>query len=806
MTTLQAARIQVTGLVQGVGFRPFVYHLAAQRGLLGWVRNTTGSVEIAVEGGPADLEAFVSGLRHEAPPLAQVGTVSVEPCPPSHFTSFEILSSARQPDAFQLVSPDVAICPDCLRELFDPADRRFHYPFINCTHCGPRFTLITDVPYDRLNTTMAGFPLCPACAAEYADPRNRRFHAQPVACPVCGPRVWLARASNLNGASTPEMTGLPAGGAALAAARACLAAGGIVAVKGLGGFHLACRADDEQAIRRLRARKQRGAKPLAIMVPDLTAAEALGDLDVDERAWLTSRERPIVLVRRSASAAVAASLAPGQAILGIMLPYTPLHYLLLEREDGFPTALVMTSGNHSGAPLITSNAEALEGLAGIADIFLLHNRDIQTRCDDSVLRVVPPAPAPAEPAKPAQPFTVMMRRARGFAPRPVALPWQSPPLLATGAELKNTFCLARGGLGFLSPHVGDLQNFETLQAFETGVAQMEALFRIRPEALAYDLHPDYLSSRYALARAEHEGLPAFAVQHHHAHIAAAMADAGLTGDQPVIGLACDGAGFGADGAIWGGEFLIADYAGYERASHLAYVPLPGGDGAVREPWRMALAWLSQAGLAWEADLAPVQFAVAEPTRGAAALAVVQRQLATGVNAPPTSSLGRLFDAVAALVGICQQATYEGQAAIEMEAAITPDDGPGYAFEIGRTEVEAAPVIAAVAADLRAGQPAGVVAARFHAGVAHMLLGVCQQLRRQSGLKTVVLGGGVWQNGALLRRTTQLLQADDFSVVSHRQAPANDGGLAMGQAAIAAAWLRRPAWPAGMPQPVQQIGA
>jgi hydrogenase maturation protein HypF len=786
MTTLRAARIHVSGLVQGVGFRPFVYRLAAAHGLGGWVRNTSGGVEIEVEGAADGLEAFARGLREEAPPLADVNGVEVVPCAVEHRAGFRILASQAQPDAFQPVAADVAVCDACLRELFDPADRRYRYPFINCTHCGPRLTLITGVPYDRPNTTMASFPLCPACAAEYGDPLNRRFHAQPVACPDCGPSLWFVRTGHAGEAAT-------AGEAALAAARSRLAAGGVVAIKGLGGFHLACDATDEAAVDRLRARKQRLAKPLALMVPDLATAEALCEVSAEERALLEGRERPIVVLRRKPGTPIAASVAPGQTTLGVMLPYTPLHHLLLERAPGFPLALVMTSGNLSEEPLVSDNAEALARLAGIADAWLLHNRDIHTRCDDSVVRLV----APGSAGRPTQ--RVLLRRARGYAPQPVHLPRDTAPLLATGAELKNTFCLARGRLAFLSPHIGDLKNFEMLLAFENGVALYEQLFGTRPEALAYDLHPDYLSTRYALERAEREGLPACGIQHHHAHIAACLADHGLSGERPVIGLACDGTGYGSDGAIWGGEFLIADYATFERPLHLAYVPLPGGEAAVREPWRMALAWLRQAGVAWETDLPPVRHALAQKQNGPLALAVMEQQLRAGLNAPLTSSLGRLFDAVASLVGVRQAVAYEGQAAIELETLVVDDAARGYAFEVGARQVEAAPVVAAVAADVRAGVPARVIAARFHAGVAEMLLEVCRRLRAQTGLREVALSGGVWQNGTLLRLSVARLERAGFDMYTHRQVPANDGGLALGQAAIAATWLRGAAWPATRPQ-------
>jgi hydrogenase maturation protein HypF len=757
--------IHITGVVQGVGFRPFVYALARRHGLSGWVRNTSAGVDIEVDGAPEALAAFTRLLRAEAPPLARIDEVVVRPCPANGFTAFEIVASQPVAGAFQPVSPDVSVCADCRRELFDPQDRRFRYPFINCTHCGPRFTIIQDIPYDRPQTTMAPFAMCDACRREYDDPLDRRFHAQPVACPACGPHVWLE-----NGPSKEQ----PRGEAAIQATRRLLQAGKIVAVKGLGGFHLACDATNAEAVAELRRRKLRVEKPFAVMMWDATSVASRCRLSEDERALLESPARPIVILQRTGITAVAEAVAPRQQTLGVMLPYTPLHFLLLEPEEGFAAALVMTSGNISEEPIAYGNREARERLAKVADAFLFHNRDIHVRCDDSVVRVVGAALQP-------------IRRSRGYAPFPVRLPGKVPPILAVGAELKNTFCLTRDDYAFLSHHIGDMENYETLRSFEEGVAHFERLFRSRPEILAYDLHPDYLATRYAQERAEREGVAAAGIQHHHAHIAACLAEQQHAGDRPVIGVAFDGTGYGDDGAIWGGEFLVADYAGYYRAAHLAYVRLPGGNAAVREPWRMALAYLHQAGVAWEADLPPLQadFAPGAPE-------VVRRQLQTGLNAPLTSSMGRLFDAIAALAGVRQHVGYEAQAAIELEAMVDAAEEAAYPFALdepqpdrGAAHISAAPLIRAVVADLRQGVPMAKIAARFHNGVAQMVAVTCARLRDRYQLHEVALSGGVWQNVTLLARTRTLLEEQGFTVYTHTLVPTNDGGLALGQAAIAA---------------------
>ena len=769
----EGLRLHVSGVVQGVGFRPFVYGLAARYALTGWVCNTGGGVDLELNGDPSCLQQFRRALQTEAPPLAQIEAVDARACVANGYERFEIRPSlpARRPEAVQPVSPDVSLCDDCRRELLDPSDRRYRYPFINCTNCGPRYTIITAMPYDRPATTMAHFPLCAQCAAEYADPLDRRFHAQPVACPLCGPNIWLEQddgAGRLQPVAYREE--------ALQAARRLLAQGSILALKGLGGFHLACDATDNQAVHELRRRKQRPHKPLALMMPDLAAVAHHCLLDPAAEALLLSGERPIVLLPARRDSPLTAACAPGQQTLGVMLPYTPLHLLLLERASGFPDALIMTSGNRCAEPIVFDDEQARALLAPLADALLLHDRPIHAPCDDSVVSLISDG---------SQSSLYPLRRARGYAPQPIHLPRAVPDLLAVGAEQKNTFCLARGRHAFLSPHVGDLQNMETLQAFERGVARLQALFGIQPRLLAHDLHPDYLSTRYALARAAREGLPALAVQHHHAHLAALMAEHGLGGENPVLGVIFDGAGYGSDGAIWGGEFLVADYAGFRRPYHLASAPLPGGDLAVRQPWRHALSWLAQAGLPWDEDLPPLQHGRAQSVRGIDALPVLQQQLARSVNCPQTTSMGRLFDAVAALAGVRQQVTYEGQAAIELEALVDPTCRESYEFALQGSNVDPAPLLQALVADLRHGLALPILAARFHNGVARMVLDICCRLRAATGLDEVALAGGVWQNRTLLQKTRSLLAAGGFTVYVHRRVPANDGGLALGQAMIAA---------------------
>ncbi|MGD0611386.1 MAG: carbamoyltransferase HypF [Anaerolineales bacterium] len=789
MSELRGTKVHITGIVQGVGFRPFVYGLATRYALKGWVRNTSAGVDIEVDGPEDSLQAFLKALRDELPPLARIDSLEAAWRDSHGFQEFEIVPSEELEGAFQPISPDVAICPDCLHELFDPQDRRYRYPFINCTNCGPRFTIITDIPYDRPKTTMARFAMCPDCAAEYIDPRNRRFHAQPVACPVCGPSVWLEDGSSRPGAGQPKR-----GDEAIRKAQHLLGAGKILAVKGLGGFHLACDATNPIAVAELRRRKLRVDKPFALMMLDLSAVQRHCRVSQAERDLLESRARPIVLLHRRAGSGIALEVAPQQETLGVMLPYTPLHYLLLVDSQPELTALVMTSGNLSEEPIATDNDEARQRLAALADGFLMHDRDIRTRCDDSVVRVFPsgvddqPPPGAGLAGRKHSSGTPVgglypLRRSRGYAPDSIQLPVEVPPILAVGPELKNTFCLTRDRYAFLSHHIGDMQNYETLRSFEDGIAHYERLFRIRPQAIAHDMHPDYLPTRYALQRGMQAGLPTLGIQHHHAHIAACMADNGLCGEEPVIGVSFDGTGYGEDGAIWGGEFLVADYAAFQRPFHIAYFPLPGGDAAIRRPARTALALLWSLGMEWEEFLAPCADLCAEERLA------LRVQLERSLNTPLTSSLGRLFDAVAALAGGRQKVNYEAQAAIELEAALDPGEGGAYPFEPHQAAVDLAPAIQALLADVRAGIALPVISARFHNGLAEMVCQVCLKIRRESGLSQVALSGGVWQNMALLERTIVRLRAEHFPVLIHHQVPANDGGVSLGQAVVAATRLR-----------------
>ncbi len=762
MTAMQGIRIHITGIVQGVGFRPFVYGLAARLGLAGWVRNTSAGVDIEADGSPEALESFLSLLRSEAPPLSHIDSLTGEPLAAQGFSSFEILHSEAISSAFQPISPDIAICEDCLRELFDPSDRRYRYPFINCTNCGPRFTIIKDIPYDRPATTMAPFQMCPECGKEYSDPLDRRFHAQPVACPQCGPAVWLE--SPVKG----SWVQLARGGEAIQEARHLLMQGRILAIKGLGGFHLACDALDPAAVLRLRERKLRVDKPFALMMPDLETVEQHCQLGEAERELLRSPARPVVLLRRRPGSKIVREVAPHQDSIGVMLPYTPLHYLLLEQQQGFPQALVMTSGNLSEEPIATDNAEALQRLAGLADAFLMNDREIHMRCDDSVMRIL-------------EDHTYPIRRARGYAPFPVRLPWQAPPLLAVGSELKNTFCITNGNYAFLSHHIGDMQNYETLRSFEQGVEHFEQLFRAPPQAIAYDLHPDYLATRYGQERAEKGNIPLIGVQHHHAHTASCMAEHGL--DEPVLGIAFDGTGYGPDGAIWGGEFLIADYLGFQRCAHLGYFPLPGGDSAIKRPARTALALLWSLGLPWEGSLAPASEFCAED------LLTLRMQLEKQINTPFTSSMGRLFDAAASLAGVRQKVNYEGQAAIEFEALADPGEQGVYEFPLEGDQVLVKPGFASLLSDLARSIPVSRISARFHNGLALSVHDAALKIARETGIRKVVLSGGVWQNITLIRRTLALLRGSGLSVYIHQKVPANDGGLSLGQAACAAARIR-----------------
>ena len=743
-------RFTVSGLVQGVGFRPFAYATASALALSGSVANTGDGVVVEVEGDAELIREFGRRLRADAPPLAMIVDVTETELPPVGGTDFTIEASKSTGPARTLASPDVATCDACLAELRDPTDRRYRHPFLTCTDCGPRFTIITALPYDRAATTMAGFAMCPACRAEYQDPADRRFHAQPIACNDCGPRLELVTAAGTTRAD-------PVG-----RSRELLTAGRILAVKGLGGYHLVCDARNEAAAGELRRRKRRGRKPFAVMVADLDTARRLAHTTTETEALLTGARRPIVLLPRRGDG-VAGAVAPGNPDLGLMLPYTALHVLLfgLPGDPPGPDALVMTSGNLAGEPIVTDDAEALERLGPLADGWLRHDRGIRVPCDDSVSRSVAGAELP-------------VRRSRGYAPLPVALPFEVPPTLAAGADLKNTCALGAGRYAWLSQHLGDMDDLATVTALTRAERHLEELTGVRPEVIVADLHPDYRST--AWARAHAGGRPVRLVQHHHAHIASVLAEHGLGPDEQAIGIAFDGTGYGPDGAVWGGEVLIAGYRSYRRHAHLGYVPLAGGEASVLRPYRMALAHLSAAGVPWSPDLPPV--AVCPP----AERALLARQLETGFGCVPTSSMGRLFDAVASLIGVCHLSGYEAEAAIRLE---------GRARDFGDAEpypdagADPGPIIRGVAADVRAGVAPGRIAARFHATVAVLIADLAEDARQRTGLDVVALGGGVFQNTLLIAAAERALRERGFTVLRPRLLPPNDGGLALGQLVIGA---------------------
>ncbi len=769
MTALIRTAIRVEGVVQGVGFRPFVYTLATGLGLSGLVGNDLGGVFVEVEGPAAAVGKFLLRLERDAPPLARIERVTTRAMTPSGSASFAIAASESVSGSGPrrtLVSADTATCADCLRELSDPADRRFGYPFINCTNCGPRFTIVRDVPYDRPLTTMATFAMCEPCAAEYHDPADRRFHAQPTCCPACGPRLALR---------DPAGNALP--GAPLAGAAELLWQGQVLAVKGLGGYHLAVDATCEEAAAALRARKHREDKPFAVMAADLAAARRLCEIDAAAASLLTSQARPIVLLPRRAGAEpgadVAAATAPGNRQLGIMLPYTPLHHLLLA---AVARPIVLTSGNVSDEPIVYRDADALARLSGIADAFVTHDRAIHIRTDDSVARAFRGQP-------------MLTRRSRGYVPEPVVVASGFPrPVLACGAELKNTFCLAKDRHAFVSHHIGDLENAETLRSFTEGIEHFRRLFDLDPQVVAHDLHPEYLSTKYAveLAEASLGGLSLHGVQHHHAHIASCLADNGEDG--PVIGVAFDGTGYGTDGTIWGGEFLVADLARFERGGHLAPVPMPGGSAAIRQPWRMAAAYLAATPDYPAAPEDPgdrLEVMRRNQARWPAVVAMARR----GVNSPLTSSAGRLFDAAASILGVRDAINYEGQAAVELEQLADPWETGAYpaGLETGHPfQVRGGDLVHAVIADLAAGTPREIIAARFHHGVATAIEAGCLLLRDRHGLGTAALSGGVFQNLLLLRETVSRLEARGFRVLVHSRVPCNDGGISLGQAVVAGA--------------------
>ncbi|HEX9565156.1 MAG TPA: carbamoyltransferase HypF [Gemmatimonadaceae bacterium] len=770
-TTMAAARLRVTGLVQGVGFRPFVHRSAARHGLAGWVRNTSELVEIHVEGDESAIDSFVDALRREPPVLALIESIDRRSVACTGAVHFAVEASATTSDGRQPVSPDVATCDACLREMNDPADRRYRYAFITCTDCGPRFTVIEAMPYDRQRTSMKAFAQCPSCSTEYAAPGDRRYHSETNSCPVCGPRLWFRRLDDCGP--------VPTGYDAVLAAATVLRNGGIVAIRGLGGFHLATDATNEEAVQRLRTRKQREAKPLAVMVRDISAAGRVGSVGEMEHRSLTSAQRPIVLLpigtqharggtdERAATQWIAPSVAPGLAHIGVMIAYTPLHHLLLEAVD---RPLVMTSGNLTDEPIATGNDEALIRLGDIADAWLLHDRDIVARYDDSVIRVVHGAP-------------VFLRRARGYAPLPIDIPIESTrPLLAVGPHLKNTFTLLSGRRAHVSQHIGDLENLETVEHFTASLRKFEALFRIRPEGVVRDLHPGYLSTRLALD----SGLPMIAaVQHHHAHVAAVMAEHGRV--EPVIGVAYDGTGYGDDGATWGAELLHADLSAYRRLAHLRYAPLPGGDAAARAPWRSAMGYLAAVPEAGET--------LRRVTSGIDSLLVglVARQLERQVNAPPASSMGRLFDAAAAVLAVRSVSRFEGDAAMALEALAGDLPGVILPFCITRKpdgvrELDAVPLLVTLGERLLLGEAPASLAASFHDTVVHATAELVRHAVEDTGCDTVVLAGGCFQNARLLAGLGRRLERDGHTVLLPRRLGPNDGAVSLGQAAIGAAVL------------------
>lgn len=744
---MKRIRVDLTGIVQGVGFRPFVYNLARRCNLGGWVQNVAGGVQIEVEGKAAALTDFVTSVKSEVPPLAIITDMAVIWLQPQGDRLFTIRHSHVSASGVALVSPDAAICPDCRREIADPQNRRFGYPFTNCTNCGPRYSIITNVPYDRVRTTMSDFVMCQDCSNEYDNPDDRRFHAQPNACPVCGPayRLLDSRGYELAGDPLPE-------------ARRLIKGGGIVAVKGIGGYHLVCDAANPQAVTALRQRKVREDKPFAVMCGSLDSVRQHCLLTPAEEELLTGTVRPIVLLAKGAGFGLADAVAPGNPYLGVMLPYAPIHWLLLAPEDVW----VLTSGNSSDEPIAYSDDDALARLAGIADCFLIHNRLIHCRADDSVVRTFQDKP-------------YVLRRGRGLAPAPIRLAGQGPAVLACGGELKNAFCLTKGNMAFLSSHIGDLENLATFDAYKEAIEHYQRLIEIRPEVVAYDLHPEYLSTKYAQLL----DLPRIAVQHHHAHIAGILAEHCL--DEQVIGIAFDGTGFGSDGNLWGGEFLLADCREFTRLAHCRYLPLPGGAKAIKEPWRLAAWMLNEL---YGAEFVNMNIPLTRSLPKGWELAI--QAAAKGINTPLTAGAGRLFDIASAMLGIRTHINYEGQAAVELE--LMANGATGYILPYAITdqnvpELDFRPTFAAMAEAIKRGSAHAELAAAFHTTLAAAIVDMTSRLSKTTGIRKVALSGGVFQNMTLLWQVVSLLE-QKFAVLLHRQVPPNDGGLALGQAAVA----------------------
>ena len=766
-----AKRLEISGVVQGVGFRPFLFSLAEKYGLKGEVSNTSAGVSLVLEGAEEDIDRLSADIAEKSPLLASVAGIETFRAKPQHFSSFQIMDSKSSGSRATLISPDVTVCPDCLLEMKDPSDRRFEYPFINCTNCGPRFTIIEDIPYDRPKTSMKGFEMCSACQAEYHDPRNRRFHAQPNACPVCGPEAFL---TDREGRRISTGSGGPGSADAVSLAARFLGEGRIVAVKGLGGFHLACDASHEDAVNILRQRKNRPHKPFALMAASDSVLFDHIHVSEAEKTLLNSYHRPIVILRKKEAGqdrpgGLAKGVAPFNRNLGIMLPYTPLHYLLLEKG---PSILVMTSGNRSGEPLSIDNEDALQAFSHIADYFLLHNRDIYFRADDSIVRV--------QAGK-----TRFLRRSRGYAPLPVVLDQKLPKTLACGAGLKNTICLTRENNAFLSQHIGDLFNVKTHEFYKSCIDHLKKIMDIEPDIIAHDLHPGYISTAYAL---EQEGIKKIGVQHHHAHAAACMAENGL--DEPVLAITLDGTGYGTDGHIWGGEILLCTRTGFQRKAHLSYVRMPGGDAAVLEPWRMAASVLYEA---FGKDFLNLDIPyIKEMDR--TKLSFVVQMMEKNLNCPLTSSCGRLFDAVASLLCICHTITHESQAAMELEA-VADENLPGESYDfqlIGENtnqsllQIDFSPAVRQIAADLQAGHPLSAISTKFHYTMVSSFAAAAKKISEETCVKKIVLSGGVFNNDIILTRMIALLEKHQFTVYTHTQVPTGDGGICLGQAVVAAA--------------------
>ena len=747
--------IHIKGTVQGVGFRPFVFSMAKKYNITGWVRNSSAGVEIHANGTPKEMKDFISEVKTNPPPLAKIDEFLESDINSAVNKDFTILQSQTIPGEFIPISPDVSICSDCQEELLDPSNHRYRYPFINCTNCGPRLTIIKEIPYDRPNTTMAEFTMCERCQAEYDNPLDRRFHAQPVACPDCGPQVWFE-----SPASAPEK-----GENGIQQARQFLKDGKIIAIKGLGGFHLACDALNREAVSKLRQRKIRSGKPFATMVFGIETVEKYCHINNAEKTIIKSFEHPIVILPRKEGMHIPEQIAPGIKTIGVMLAYTPLHLLLLEPESDYPDIFVMTSGNISDEPITYTNVSAKEMLSSIADGFLFHDRDINTRVDDSVLTEY-------------NGQKYFYRRSRGYAPNAITLPNRSLEILAVGGELKNTFCLTKEKYAFISHHIGDLKNMETYQAFTEGIVSYQHMFNTKPQFIACDLHPEYLSTKYAYRYTEVNNIPLLQVQHHHAHLTACLADNEWNSDESVIGICLDGTGYGMDNQIWGGEILIGGFQMLQRKYHLEYMPLPGGDSAILHPNRIAAAYLWKLGLPWDDHIPAIKSLTSEEK------SVMKRQLESRINTPNTSSMGRLFDAAASLIGLRHTINYEAQAAIELEQITEPSITDAYTFEISKDIINLNGIISNILIDINHAIHTTIIATKFHNAIANLILVLCKQIENENNLHHVALSGGVWQNQYLLRKTYQILTEEGFSVLIHHNIPPNDGGISLGQAVIA----------------------